>query len=175
MGRLLQRLSQQAHPHPYYSFVTFPNLLRAIAPLSDSPRSTMSTDEATTSQVAPAVSTPAADGEPAAPPAAATASDAAATLPLAGDVAPSVAPSGGPSSAGGGMVIDGKEVKVFSSSLGVPAPGECLCFAIAVIPAAHISAFLTRSLIITWHLPPHFQTFFTRSSQRAEKRSRTVC
>ncbi|RSH88618.1 hypothetical protein EHS25_002845 [Saitozyma podzolica] len=89
----------------------------------------MSTDEAPSSQVAPVGSTPAADGEPAAAATAtaATASDdvtatSTSDSPLAEPVAPAVAPSGGPSAAGGGMVIDGKEVKVFSSSSGVPAP-----------------------------------------------------
>lgn len=46
------------------------------------------------------------------------------------------------------MVIDGKEVKVFSSSSGVPAPGEWLCSPIAVIPPGHIVSFLMWCLVM---------------------------
>ncbi|GFZ49410.1 hypothetical protein JCM24511_07530 [Saitozyma sp. JCM 24511] len=82
----------------------------------------MSTDEAPHPPISPGGSTPAADDVLAAEAAAPTApDDVTSTSPLAEPVAPAVA-SGGPSAPGGGMVIDGKEVKVFSSSSGVPAP-----------------------------------------------------
>jgi hypothetical protein len=61
------------------------------------------------------------------------------------------------------MVIDGKEVKVFSSSSGVPAPGEWLFLTTAAIPPAHIFPFFTWSLIMA--TPTSRSDLFTHVSQ----------